>query len=368
MLHLVMSVVVSLWAFPRVTQWCDQRLAQHRIHRRDVHEISATIRHSSSDDNDAAEIFELLAIKIRGGMNAGRALQILADANVIPARLGKVVRQQPLLPLQQVLTQFSAMATTESELLIATLLLQAYRQQSLEPSALDMAAQFVRDNSRRTNRIQAATAHARLTLRILTALPIVSLVAGILFSTTVRQSITQPGPLLFVAIGGFLDASAWVWMHNIAVSVAKSGQPTELHQLLTCVSISVTAGDSLVAALERSGTTNSLGLLISQTLTQGGSLSEALGLLDKVGGSLGSTAKRLLLDTHRSGTPVMDVVQRLVNDVEAESTRQCDIGIQQLSTKLVLPTVFCVLPAFLLLALMPVAIASFGAFPAPALS
>lgn len=368
MLHLMMSIVVSWWAFPRVTRWCDQRLTQQRVHHNDAHELSTTIQHSSSGDNNAAEIFELLAIKIRGGMNARRALEVLADADVVPTRLSEAVKQQPLLPLQQVLTQFSETTTTETELLIATLLLQAYRQQSFEPFALDIAAQFIRDNDKRTHRIRVATAHARLTLRILTVLPIIAFAASIMFSSTVRQSITQPIPLLFILLGVLLDVGAWMWMHNIALSTAKSAQPTELHQLLTSVSISVTAGDSLVAALERSATTNSLGLLISQALARGFSLSEALRHLDNGCGSLGTTAQRLLLDTHRSGTPVMDVVQRLLNDAEAESTRQCDIGVQQLSTKLVLPTVFCVLPAFLLLALMPVAIASFGALPAPALS
>lgn len=367
-LHLVMSIVASWWAFPRVTQWCDQRLTQQRIHCRDTHEIPVTIQHSSIAKYDAAEIFELLAIKIRGGVNARRALDVFADTNVIPTSLTEALKQQPLLPLQHVLTQFYETATAEPDSLIATLLLQAYREQSLEPSALDIAAQFIRDNDKRTHRIRVATAHARLTLRILTVLPVVALVASIVFSSTVRTSMTQPGPLLFVLIGVILDASAWMWMRNIALSVAQSAQPTELHQLFTGVSISVTAGDSLVAALERSATTNSLGLLISQALAKGSSLSEALAHLDDVNGSLGSTAKRLLLDTYQSGTPVKEVVQRLLNDADAESTRKCDIGVQQLSTKLVLPTVFCVLPAFLLLALMPVAIASFGALPAPTLS
>lgn len=367
-LHLVMSIVVSWWAFPRVTQWCDQRLTRQRIHPRDPFETSTTVQPSSSGDNDVEEIFELLAIKIRSGMNARRALEELADAEVIPTRLSKAVKQEPLLPLQHILTQFCEVASTESDSLVATLLLQAYREQSLEPSALDMAAQFIRDSSTRTHRIHAATAHARLTLRILIVLPMLALVASIMFSSAVRRSITQPGPLLLVLIGVILDASAWMWMHNIALSVAKSARPTELHQLFTSVSISVTAGDSLIAALERSATTNSLGFIISQALVNGSSLSEALAHLDDVHGSLGSTAKRLLLDTHQSGTSVKDVVQQVLNDAEAESTRQCDIAVQQLSTKLVLPTVFCVLPAFLLLALMPVAIASFGALPAPALS
>lgn len=368
MLHLVISVVVSWWAIPRVTRWCDQRLVHQRIRRDDTAETLATLQRLPSREGDVAEIFELLAIKIRGGTNSRHALDLLADANIIPARLSEVVRQQPMLPLQQVLSQFCETAETESDSLIATLLLQAYRQQSLEPAALDKAAQSIRDNSKRSHRIRTATAHARLTLRILTVLPIAALVAGIIFSSTVRYSITQPGPLLFVVIGVLLDVSAWIWMHNIATSIEKLARPTELQQLLTNVSISVTAGDSLVKALERSGETNSLGRLISQSLARGYSLSEALKHLDETDGSLGHTTKRLLLDTYHSGTPVMEVVQRLLNDAEAESMRQCDIRIQQLSTKLTLPTVFCVLPAFLLLALMPVAIASFGALPASTIS
>lgn len=363
MLHLIMSVVVSWWGIPRVGRLCDQRVSRQRFHVRHAQVDLPMIQRQVSQGGDAAEVFELLAIKIRGGVNARHALELLADANVIPVKLRDAVRQHPALSLQQVLTHFYETASTETDSFIGALLLQAYRQQSLQPAALDMAAHIIRDKRMRSHRIRVATAHARLTLRILSVLPIGALVAGIVFSSAVRKSMNHVAPLIFVLLGLLLDAGAWLWMRNIAVSIEKSAKPSELHQLLTSVSVSVTAGDSLVDALQRCATSNSLGASISQALAQGSPLSDALKHLDKTNSSLGPATKRLLLDSHQSGTPVMEVIHRLLDDAEAETTRQSDISIQQLSTKLTLPTVFCVLPAFLLLALMPVALASFEALP-----
>ena len=363
-----MTIVVSWWAIPRACRRFDQRLGKQRLRNLSTPIVLPSIQQTTADGRETAEIFELLAMKIRSGVNARHALEILASEDALPAVLANILKQQPALPLHHVLNTFQDSAHEAPDSLIAALLLQAYRHQSLDVSALDMAAQTIRDNNKRARRIATATAHSRLTLRILTVLPVVPLAAGVLLSSTVRQSLLHPSLFILLLIGGLLDVCGWVWMRNITGTVEKLAHPTELHQLLMSISISLASGDSLAIAFEQCAGINMLGYNISTALSNGSSLADALQSLDVGHGPLGQTTKRLLLDNQQSGTSLTDVVQRLHHDAEAESAHRVDMNLQQLSIKLALPTVFCVLPAFLLLALMPIAIASFGALPAPAMS
>ena len=366
MLHLVMSVVVSWWAVPRVGRLYDQRVTRQRFQHQQTVVDSPTRQHHPTKEIDTAEVFDLLAMKIRSGIDARHALDVLANDRMLPKELELILCEKSELPLEKVLITFRNVTRSSSHELLATLLLQAYRHQSLEPSALDLAAQCARDTTQRVQRVRAATAHSRLTLRILTVMPIAALALSAVVSSTMRRALIRPLSLTLILFGTLLDVGGWIWMRNITSSVEKLADPTDLHQLLTSMSISLTAGDSLLIALDRSGDVNSLGFEISTSLAHGNSLAQALQYLDDRHGQLGNTVKRVLLDNQRAGTSLIDVVGRLLHDSGAKLNHQVDTRIQQLSTALTLPTVFCVLPAFLLLALMPVAIASFGALPASA--
>jgi tight adherence protein C len=72
---------------------------------------------------------------------------------------------------------------------------------------------------------------------------------------------------------------------------------------------------------------------------------------------------RTISESAESGTPAITVAARLLADARSNSRRHVEFQLRQLPTKLTLPIVFCVLPAFLLVALMPFALAGLTSLP-----
>lgn len=367
MVRLVVSVVVTWWFTPRFCRLCDRWCSQRRL--------NATSRSpaanpkqpaiSKQKQHSNAEIFESVAMSVRRGDHPLVALENVALEGALSQTFAHIVMGQPTRPLWDVLTQLRESAIDTREEMLADLLLQSYRHGSLEPSALDVAAHTIRSNELRKSRLQAATAHARITARVLSILPALVLGVSYLFSEQVRETLGGPIGLILLLFGLVLNCVGYLWMRGISQSVEQLSRPSTLHQLLTSATISVEAGDSLSAAIEQWRHVNHIGRTCAEILASGEPLTTALLPLTNNCSPLGSVVRRLLIESHQSGTPLAGVVSRLRNDVEADSDRTIAERVQQMSTRLTLPIVFCMLPSFLLLALMPVAIASLGSLPSP---
>ena len=366
---MVLSVVFSWLLFPRLCLFFDRRIAQHTFTAASSEGSTnqqATVRRVSHFSD--AEILESLAMRIRGGINAQPALEEMAQSQELPEILREVLQTHYSEPLDTTLVRFQAAAVSSQYSDLAALLLQSCRYGSLEPVALDEAARTVRASKHQMSRLLVASAQARFTVKALASLPLLSVAAGILFSSTFRSSLQQPIFLVIVAVGMFLNCAGYIWMRNITTSVQDLARPSALQQLVTSTSISLHAGDSLLTAIEKWNGVNSVGTEIAQHLSQGDSLAHALLPLERDCGNAGRTVRRLLLDNYQMGTPLTDLVQRLQEDVESEISLRTNIALQHMTTKLTFPVVFCVLPAFLVLALLPVVIASFASLPSTSLS
>lgn len=366
---IVLSVAFSWLLFPRLCLFFDRRIAQHAFtapsSEQPAHPQATPRQESHFSD---AEILESLAMRIRGGMNAQSALQEMTQSQELPEILRQVLQTHYSEPLDTTLVRFQAAAANSQYSDLATLLLQSCRYGTLEPVALDEAARTVRATKQQTSRLLLASAQARFTVKALTSLPLLSVAAGILFSSTFRSSLQQPTFLVIVAVGMFLNCVGYIWMKNITTSVQDLARPSALQQLVTSMSVSLHAGDSLLTAIDKWNGVNSVGTEIAQHLSQGDSLARALMPLERDCGNAGRTVRRLLIDNHQMGTPLTELVQRLQEDVESEISLRTNIAIQHMTTKLTFPVVFCVLPAFLVLALLPVVIASFASLPSTSLS
>ena len=362
MLHLGLSVVVGWWAIPRVCRLCDARCARQRLISNPPTATPSITITSNSVLGDA-EILERLAMTIRSGINARHALETMAAEHLLPQVFHDTFVLHAQDPFRHTLEQLQQRASNSASSRVASLLMQSYRHGSLEPSALDVAVNSIRIDQRRTAQVHAATAQSRMTFRILTVLPVASLVLAAVLSSSVRHLLRNPLMVLLITIGLFLDICGFVWMRTMSRSIDKSAQPTALQELLTSASISLGAGDSLMTAMDSWQDINPTGRHIAERLRRGEPLHIALHPLDDDCGALGEMMRRVLTESHLSGIPITEVVSRIQHDVEAEINRHTEIAIRQLSTKLTMPTVLCVLPAFLLLALMPIAITSITSLP-----
>ncbi len=366
---MVLSVAFSWLLFPRLCLFFDRRITQRAFtstsSEQSAHQ-QATPRHASHFSD--AEILESLAMRIRGGMNAQSALEEMAQSQELPEILREVLQTHYSEPLDITLVRFQAAAVGSQYSDLASLLSQSCRYGSLEPMALDEAARAVRATRQQMSRLLVASAQARFTVKVLTSLPLLSVAIGSVFSSTFRSSLQQPAVLAIVVAGICLNSAGYVWMKKIATVVKESARPTPLHQLVTSMCISLHAGDSLLTAIEKWDGSNSVGTDIASRLSQGESLANALLPLERDGGNAGRTVRRLLLDNHQMGTPLSELVVRLQEDVESEISHRTNIGIQHMATKLTFPVVFCILPSFVLLALLPVVVSSFSSLSSTSLS
>jgi len=79
--------------------------------------------------------------------------------------------------------------------------------------------------------------------------------------------------------------------------------------------------------------------------------------LDKVPDRLGDASRplvRALVAAERYGTPIVDALARVSADLRTERRRQAEIAARRLPVKLLFPLVACVLPAFVLLTVVPI--------------
>ncbi|HEC08896.1 MAG TPA: hypothetical protein ENI86_04905 [Acidimicrobiales bacterium] len=89
-------------------------------------------------------------------------------------------------------------------------------------------------------------------------------------------------------------------------------------------------------------------------------LSECLSDLRPVWGPHGQLAIGVLLASHHYGEPLVPAMERLVSDLRARSAARAEAEARKLPTRLLLPLVFLVLPAFALLTVVPVLVEALG--------
>lgn len=373
MIHLVLTAVCAWALIPYLCQYCDRRLA------RKSYEVTSSVASPVTSPSlqvsapltarrGEAEFLESLAMKVRSGVHAQTALIEMANAGELPQQLAEVILHYQDESLHTVLVHFKTMAQNSELSLLATLLLGACRHGSLDPRAVDHAARAVRTTREHSSRMLVASAQARFTLQSLTLLPILSLLGGVIFSSAFRSSVSHPSVIALVAIGMSYNYAGYIWMKKIVSSMKSLSQPTALQELITSTTISLYSGEPLLVAIESWDRINSLGSEVAQRLLHGELLSSALLPLELQCGSSGYSVRQLLIDCYLSGTPTSDVISRLNEDLEFGITQRTNIGIQKLTNKLSFPIVFCVLPAFLLLALLPIVVATFRSLPSTSIA
>lgn len=200
-----------------------------------------------------------------------------------------------------------------------------------DPEALDAVATVLRDRYVLRTEISTATSQARYTLRVLTALPLFAGGMTAVFSGTVRQLVFDGTLVPALTIGVFLNIAGRVWARR---TVVRATRPAEDDR-------SSIAIDTAVVAL-RGG--RHPGSVLA-------ALREAPEPVDRA-------VLDLLTHALHDGVAVTDTAARLAADTRRDRRLHCDEAIRRLPVALSFPLVTCVLPSFLLLAVMPLVAAA----------
>ncbi len=355
---------------PRLFAHADSRLARDRFIRRNNVGSTQAPTLPSVQELSPAEFCDALATSVRMGVNSSEAFHDHACRPNAPMILRHIVQENNLesLALGDALVVVHQNTRGTPHESLALYLLLSCESGTLHPAALSLAAQCLRDDDAQKAELRVGTAHARVTARILTSLPIVCLFVGCLASSSLRRSVLTPAIVIVLVLGMTINAAGWFWMHRLSASISRTSRHSEFQRFTFAFCVALHAGHSLVSACTTWRYLSPIGDHIARQLEEGVSLHAALSPLADNFGQPGHMLSRTISESAESGTPAISVAARLLADARSDSRRHVEFQLRQLPTKLTLPIVFCVLPAFLLVALMPFALAGLTSLPSTTLT
>jgi Flp pilus assembly protein TadB len=235
------------------------------------------------------------------------------------------------------------------------------------PTELEQHAAHHRSQHLMAHDVLVHTAQARASAKVLTAAPVVFLAVMIVGSASLRARLTHsPTLLTAVIIGLALNFSARRWMTRLIADAThvddRERAVTDIHEL---VSVALSAGHTVPDALHMAHAacdTHGRDLLDMpvQHLMAGGTVAEALSMMSSES-HLRSLA-RVLADSQRHGTPVAQVASQVTSSAHRVRRKILDERIRRLPVRLAAPLIAGVLPAFILLAVLPLIAASMSSF------
>ena len=232
----------------------------------------------------------------------------------------------------------------------------------LVADALDHAAHTVRAKRHAEQTLHVATAHTRLTMRILTLLPLALLALAIVLSSSVRSTLAAPATVLVLCLGIVLNRAGAMWVSRIVHRASSAHTVSETVALVDAFCVAVQAGHSIVEACLMWKSINSTGAHVSQLLEHGASLGESLRALAESPHTFDAAVAHTLIAAHADGLPVHSTAAMLAAENRATQQAFFQASAQQLPAKLSLPTVLCVLPSFCLLIVAPLLLAHLARF------
>ena len=235
------------------------------------------------------------------------------------------------------------------------------------PTELEQHAARHRSRHLMAHDVLVHTAQARASAKVLTAAPVAFLAVMVVGSSSLRTRITHsPALLMAVIVGLALNVFARRWMTRLITDATHIGSReralTEIHEL---ISVALSAGHTIPDALQKAHATcephgRELLDVPVRHLMSGGTVAEALSMMSS-NTHLRSLA-RLLADTQRHGTPAAQVAAQLTTSAHSLRRKIIDERIRRLPVRLAAPLIAGVLPAFILLAVVPLVAASMGSF------
>lgn len=311
---------------------CDRVVSRRHLHA----SVVSPTDNTALSHEIAAAVLQSVASRVRSGVPVVEALddecsQAHVDREALDALIGSDTRR----------------ATTPAE---------------LEQRASNLRAMQLLDND-----VRVHTSQARASARLLTVAPITFLLVLLVGSNSLRARLVHsPTLIVAVGVGLVLNHAARRWMSRLITDAtrvdADDDAITDIHSR---ISIALTAGHTISDALiitHNESETHARELLEQpvRLIAAGGSLAEALTM---VGGDPRlRSLSRVLADSQRHGTPVALVAEQLMSTAHHLRRNVINERINRLPVRLAAPLIAGVLPAFILLAVLPLIAATMGSF------
>jgi len=221
--------------------------------------------------------------------------------------------------------------------------------------SLAVGARILRQRRALHDEARLATAQVRASMQALTALPMIVLAILVCIDDGARSAVLRPLGIAITLVGIGANVLGWRWLRRMYVA-AVAGDDV-VPDVLDELSLHVAAGRSPARAL----------LDVAETHTAAGTFLQSV-RDDVHRGALVSDVMRRrrseldpqrtgwvddIVDAEREGFPLARLLEHLAGAARDERRLGVQRRLRTLSVRVTLPLVTCVLPAFVLLAIVP---------------
>ena len=377
---LAFFVVLVGWLHPRLSTHLDRRLTVPRLmqpSQRTSHDnyldspaVTGSFDHISTPSPPLAtpiELVEELIRRTRSGVHPRDALSEVMRRNtsLSPHFTSVVATEASSIPqILLVCAHSCRSAQQHDDAHMCQMLKASFVHGVFIVGALEHVLTTVRARHAIRADIRTASAQALFTVRLLTHLPIVAFVILLLSSSDMRGRLFHLSTVVILGCGLFLNRLGAMWINRlIAHTVNRPMDETIV--LAEQLGASLQAGCSLAESLQSWQDVSEAGTAVFHAMMRRERLESALNYLPHT--TAGYRLAHTILSAHKDGLPVVHTVHQLMNDVHNDMRNTTETLIRQLPGRLSAPVVLCILPSFLIIAVVPLLLHSLGQI-GPALS
>lgn len=222
--------------------------------------------------------------------------------------------------------------------------------------AVESAARTLRATAAIVADSRSAVANTRASIGLLTWIPVVTVALLAARDEQIRRFLLSATGLVCVVAGVLLN---WTGRRLVARLTARATLvESDVPDFIDLVSVHLRAGRPpalafLGAAETAAGPIGEVARRVGDSLRGGGLFVDCLVAARRDFGLPAQPAIDALIDTERDGLPARTLFDRLADEARSQRRREADRRLRELPVRLALPLVGCVLPAYVLLAVVP---------------
>ena len=222
--------------------------------------------------------------------------------------------------------------------------------------AVEAAARTLRVTATITAESRTAVAHTKASINMLTWVPLALATWLIARDERARAFFVSTAGFACLLIGVVLHWVGRRWVQRLAVSAARVD--SDVPDFVDVVSVYLRSGQPpALAFLHASDTApGTVGVAAREVAERVHNGERFVDVLTSSRSEFGLHAQPMidaLIDTERDGLAPRELFDRLATDAHAQRRRDADMRIRALPVRLTLPLVGCILPAYVLLAVIP---------------